>query len=418
MRARLGLFDAFGIELEYMLVDRETLDVRPICDEVLRAAARAGPNEFPGDFAEDDGAITWSNELALHVVELKNSEPAPRLEALPALFQSSVERLDRVAASLGARLLPTAMHPWMDPARELALWPHEYGPVYRALDRAFDCRAHGWANVQSAQINLPFANDAEFARLSAAIRFLLPILPALAASSPIVAGRAADSHDARLEACRAGTARIPSMSGRAIPERAFTEADYRRDVLEPTWRALAPFDPEGLLRAEFANARGAIARFDRGAIEIRALDVQECPAADLAVAAAVVSAVRALVEERWCSFDEQARWDVEPLAELYFECAKHGDGAIVREREYLAAFGFPRAKCSAAELWQHLIGEMWIASAPTVEPWLECLGVILREGNLSRRILRAAGRDPTRHRLRELYLELSNCLVRGEPFRP
>jgi hypothetical protein len=27
----------------------------------------------------------------------------------------------------------------------------------------------------------------------------------------------------------------------------------------------------------FANSRGAIARFDRGAIEIRVIDIQECP---------------------------------------------------------------------------------------------------------------------------------------------
>ena len=32
------------------------------------------------------------------------------------------------------------------------------------------------------------------------------------------------------------------------------------------------------------NSRGAIARFDRNAIEIRVIDVQECPKADLAIA--------------------------------------------------------------------------------------------------------------------------------------
>jgi hypothetical protein len=32
-----------------------------------------------------------------------------------------------------------------------------------------------------------------------------------------------------------------------------------------------------VLRHEWVNARGAIARFDRSAIEIRVLDVAECP---------------------------------------------------------------------------------------------------------------------------------------------
>ena len=50
-------------------------------------------------------------------------------------------------------------------------------------------------------------------------------------------------------------------------------------------------------RDEWLNARGAIARFGRGTIEIRVLDVQECPQADLAICAAVVEVLQALVAE-------------------------------------------------------------------------------------------------------------------------
>ena len=39
MQAPMHLFDAYGVELEYMLVDRETLAVAPICDRVLAAEA-------------------------------------------------------------------------------------------------------------------------------------------------------------------------------------------------------------------------------------------------------------------------------------------------------------------------------------------------------------------------------------------
>ena len=42
----LGVFDAFGIELEYMIVDRETLDVRPICDELFREATGSDASDF------------------------------------------------------------------------------------------------------------------------------------------------------------------------------------------------------------------------------------------------------------------------------------------------------------------------------------------------------------------------------------
>lgn len=33
---RLHLFQAYGVELEYMIVDSDTLNVRPIADELLK----------------------------------------------------------------------------------------------------------------------------------------------------------------------------------------------------------------------------------------------------------------------------------------------------------------------------------------------------------------------------------------------
>ena len=62
--------EVFGVELEYMIVDRTSLDVSPVADRVLEAAA----GEIVGDV--ELGEISWSNELALHVIELKTSQPA------------------------------------------------------------------------------------------------------------------------------------------------------------------------------------------------------------------------------------------------------------------------------------------------------------------------------------------------------
>ena len=70
----------------------------------------------------------------------------------------------------------------------MRLWPHENREVYDAFDRIFSCKGHGWANLQSMHINLPFADDAEFGRLHAAIRFLMPLMPGLTASSPVMDG--------------------------------------------------------------------------------------------------------------------------------------------------------------------------------------------------------------------------------------
>src|SRR5262249_20775901 len=179
----LHLCQGFGVELEYMIVDADSLHVLPVADRVLHSVA----GEYVNDV--ERGAITWSNELALHVIELKTTEPAPHLDGLCASFEESIGEINERLAPLKGRLMPTAMHPWMEPDREMRLWPHDYSPVYEAFNRIFDCRGHGWANLQSVHLNLPFANDKEFARLHAAVRLLLPLLPALAASSPVVEGR-------------------------------------------------------------------------------------------------------------------------------------------------------------------------------------------------------------------------------------
>ena len=79
-RAPLHAFAAYGIEIEYAIVDCDTLDVRAIADRLLADVAGAEVNEFA------DGPIAWSNELSLHVIELKTNGPAPSLDGLDGLF--------------------------------------------------------------------------------------------------------------------------------------------------------------------------------------------------------------------------------------------------------------------------------------------------------------------------------------------
>ncbi len=134
----LRLFEGFGIEIEYMIVGSETLDVLPAADRVLEQAAGSPTGDV------ERGTLSWSNELVLHVIELKTNGPAATIEGLAPRFQSGVDEIDRILGPLGGRLLSTAAHPWMNPLRETRLWPHEYSPVYRTFDRIFGCRGHGW----------------------------------------------------------------------------------------------------------------------------------------------------------------------------------------------------------------------------------------------------------------------------------
>ena len=406
----LHLFQGFGIEIEYALVDAATLDVAGLADRLLEA--EGGPH----DADVDRGAVAWSNELALHVIEFKTNGPAPSFAGLAAAFDGNVVRMEEILAPHGARLLPGAMHPWMDPERETRLWPHAWNETYLAFDRIFGCRGHGWSNLQSTHLNLPFAGDDEFARLHDAIRVVLPAIPALAASSPAADGALTGMMDTRLLHYRTNSSRVPSVTGLVIPERIGSRAEYEERILGRIYADMAPLDPEGVLRHEFANARGCIARFDRMALEIRVIDCQENPAADLAVAAAVSGAVRALAEERLSSRGLQEGLLERDLLPILLDCARDGSGAVLRDAEWLLALGWTgEVPCRARDLWAMLIerGMDLIPGAGEVRPALE---PYFSGGTLAERILAALGPSPDRAALRRVYGRLADSLRERRPF--
>lgn len=410
-RQPLGLFQGFGVELEYMIVNRHDLSVLPASDRIIR--------HFSGTLESEIamGSLNWSNELVMHVIELKTAGPAPTLEPLPALFQKDIRRINRYLGTVGGRLLPTAMHPWMDPLTETRLWPHEYNEVYESYNRIFGCRGHGWSNLQSLHLNLPFHGDEEFGRLHAAIRLILPILPALAASSPVFEGRSNGIFDNRLEFYRNNQRKIPSLTGSVIPEPVYTREDYRKKILNRLYADIAPHDTSGIMQDEWINSRGAIARFDRNTIEIRLIDVQECPLADLAVAAGVVGAIRLLTSERPSGFDFQSRFTVEALAGILNRCIMTAEKAVIDDAQYLRALGFTHEpSLTAGLLWKRLIDGVPVGflDASLRKPLTD----ILEQGSLSARILRALGGATSRSTLLEVYREIADCLAEGRLFVP
>ncbi len=407
MTSPLHLFDAYGVELEYMIVRRDTLDVFPVCDEVLKAVA--------GEYASEieSGPTAWSNELTLHVVEMKTNGPAPSLDGLGAIFQRDVETLNELLEPLGGMLLPTSMHPWMEPGTETRLWPHDYSPIYEAYNRIFDCRGHGWANVQSTHINLPFCGDGEFARLHAAIRLVLPLLPSLAASSPIVELKPTGIADTRLDYYKNNQRRIPIVTGKVIPEPVFTHADYEDQIFRAIDNAIAPLDPDKLLVHHFLNSRGAIARFDRGAIEIRLLDIQECPLADLAVVALVTETVKALANEEFAPLDAQKQASTDALRLILDETIGDGESATLHDAAYLELLGINNSvPMRAGDVWQHLLDRL----RTRLGEYENAAAHLIGHGTLSRRILRALSTEPTQHDIERVYRTLGDCLAEGKMF--
>jgi len=415
----LGLFEGVGVEVEYMIVDAETLDVLPKSDHVIYSVA----HEYTSEVERD--ALAWSNELVLHVLEIKTNGPAASLRGLDDAIHDDTGEIERILAGENGRLMPGAAHPWMDPARETHLWPHEDNEIYRAFDRIFGCKGHGWSNLQCAHLNLPFRGDAEFARLHAAIRLVLPIIPALAASSPIIDGRLTGLMDSRMHYYRRNQEKIPSLTGQVIPEAVFTKAEYEEKILAPMYADIAPLDPDETLRHEWLNARGAIARFDRSAIEIRIIDVQECPSADMAVLHAITCVLRALVAEKWQTLARQKQADTAALDSILVATTHTAEAAMIRDRDYLGGFGIRAKEATVRDVWEHLVASVVASDDEFSDAWNRVIRVILRDGPLARRIVRAVcGEKPDvqsrlaldHHRLHGVYARLCDCLKENQVF--
>jgi len=329
------------------------------------------------------------------------------------LFQAEVIRANSMLKSLGCRLLPTGMHPWMNPLAETVLWPYGNKEIYNTFDRIFNCKGHGWSNLQSTHINLPFCGDEEFHRLHSAIRIALPLLPAITASTPFADGKPAQWLDTRLETYRHNCDRVPSITAGVVPGVVASHAEYEEKILGAIYKDMGKLDPQGILRHEWVNARGAIARFERDTIEIRVIDLQECPKADMAIVQYVVAVVRALAEGRLSDTKTQDAVPQNDLEALFLSSIKLGADARIKSPWLCSALDmYSSESVTLGEIHAHLLGRV----APEKSFWKSHIETILREGNLAQRILHAAGKAPSHDSLREVYGRLADGLARGVVF--
>jgi gamma-glutamyl:cysteine ligase YbdK (ATP-grasp superfamily) len=367
-----------------------------------------------GEIADEveQGEVSWSNELVMHVLEMKSNGPAADLRGAASAMQNAINKMNLLLSGFGCRLMPTAMHPNFRPANETVLWPHSYGEVYQAYDRVFDCKGHGWSNLQSIHINLPFSGDEEFARLHAAIRLVLPLIPAIAASSPVIESKMNGIQDNRLIQYRQNQKRVPIISGQLIPERIYSKSDYAL-LMSRIFSAIARFDIDGILQDEFLNSRGAIARFQRNAIEIRVTDIQESPRADFAIIAYVCALVECLVAEQWTSFSEQSKVDEATLLPIFEQACHKAGGARAEHAEWLAQFGIKSRQMDLNQIWSKLSESIWKVNNGRYQTFQSDFEKILRMGCLAGRISRRLGKDPNQVLIADTYRELADCLEHG-----
>ena len=391
----LSLFAAYGIELEYMIVDQNSLAPLPICNRVLSELAGEKTMHI------SQGEVAWSNELALHIIELKANGPSSNLPALHRSFVSAIEGMNRFLQNYHAVLMPTAMHPFFSPEKDgLRLWADEDALIYKTYDRIFGCKGHGWGNVQSTHLNLPFKGDEEFVRLHSAIRLILPLLPALAASSPLVEGAAGPYADSRLHYYLANQRKISAIIGEGIPEAVSSKHDYEERILNPMYKAIAPFDPEGTLQHEWLNSRAAIARFERNAIEIRILDIQESPGGDMALISAIISVLKKLCATPHTELAQQQAISQESLVKILHGALHQGLSYVIEDQTYRDALHTRGVS----------IGEILASWKPEEAVFQEIYAEMLARGSLAGEILRRTGPKPSRGEIVATYRELIACL--------
>jgi len=403
MTSNYSIFSVLGLEIEYMLVDSDTLAVQPVSDVIL--------SELAGEQVSDVelGDIAISNELVMHVLEFKNNGPKPVTAPVANQFQQAILQLQPLLQQHHLQLLPTGAHPWMDPITETKRWPHGCREIYQQYDSIFNCCGHGWANLQSMHVNMPFANDDEFSQLHNTIRLILPLLPALAASTPFLGGKTTDLLDSRLYFYDKNQQRIPSITGDVIPEFIQSEAEYQDKILRPMYRDISPLDPKGLLQYEWLNSRGAIPKFDYNAVEIRILDSQECVNADIAIAHAIHAILK--------SWHDKSRMHLERPCEtgrlkaIYERTIKDGMKVQIDDSEVLAQWQLPKRNMTTRDAWSLLIERV----SPDLNAVTQrALEHILREGNLSERILRACRNEYNRATLTRVYRHLGDCLLTNQ----
>lgn len=345
-------------------------------------------------------ALSWGSGPAGHLVILSTTQPIDDMAQAHADMHAAVVGASTTLADRNLLLLPAGAHPFLAHSA--------------ATPAAFPGADHaGWRNNQCLVVKLPFTDD-EFAKVLAAVRVLLPILPALSAASPIIEGRVGPSLDMRLVLQSQRFSGWSALAGPLIPEAVFTRDEYYRTVFTPIVKALADAGMHDTVDMMSMDSRWATASFDPDHLELKILDGQESIGANMALAELLVAVLRKLCNGRWISTYVQRAWDGADLAEILQNVLRNGAQAVIDNQQFLRTFGCDAPSLSTGQLWEHIIAQVGKQLPARSRDHVVFL---LREGNLARRILGATGPQPDERKLLSVYERMCTALIKDEAFR-
>ena len=342
--------------------------------------------------------------MQLHVMEIKANHPFRSPTEFEETMNCAVSRLSEIVRKHGANLLGTGMHPFLK-LDETAVWPHYHRKIYKAYGKIFNLKRHGWLNIQSFHLNLPYKKEADAIQLHNHLVNLCAYLPAVTASSPIFEGKYGPDIDNRLEFYKENQKEVPSIAGDIIPEYVYSLSQYKNEVIEKYSKDLATAGADKTLQnREWVNSRGIIFRFDRRALEIRVMDEQECVKSDVALACFIRAVLRGLLE----SDAELLPHDV--LVRNLNSIIKDGLNANVSN---------PHGK-TASQICKHYLHMADRHADPDERKYLNLIKRRIEEGNLSERIRARintrANKTSFQEAVIDVYSMLIKCLRNNEPF--
>jgi len=380
------------------VVDDE-LKALPIVDRILK--------DFHGrivNFVEEPH-FTFGKELQLHVMEIRPNAPFRSPENFEETMQEAVlALLDFLDRKYKACLLGAGMHPLLE-LEDTGIWPHRHRQIYEAYSKVFNLRRHGWLNIQSFQLNLPYSNEQNGILLHNVLANVCAYLPAIAASSPIYEGKFGKDDDNRLNFYMLNQKEVPSVTGDVVPEYASSFSEYRKEIIGKYSSDIARKGADKLiLNKDWVNSRGAIFRFDRRAVEIRVMDEQECVRSDVALSCFIRALARGLLER------EAELLPHEVLVKDFNSIVAHG----------LNAKTLHPSGHTARQVCQHLLR---IAQESALEEEKKYLSIVQKRiqcGNLSEIIRERVGKKVQKTDFEEavvnVYSQLTKRLMDNQPY--
>ena len=390
--------EVLGPEHEFSVVDGN-LKPLPIVNRIIKDVCGRIIN-----FVEKRD-FTFGKELQLHVMEVKPNRPFKS----PEVFEETMQRavltlLDLLEGKYGAYLLGTGMHPLLR-LEETSVWPHRHRQIYREYGKIFNLKQHGWLNIQSFQLNLPYSSEERAILMHNLLACICAYLPAISASSPIYEGKIGENVDNRLYFYMENQKEVPSITGYVIPEYMHSFEQYRQEIVGRYSDDLARLGAHRcLLYKDWVNSRGVILRFDRKALEVRIMDEQECIKSDVALSCFLRALLRGMMMEK------MQLLPFEVLVRDFISVVKYGLNAkVLHPKGPLARF-----------VCRDFLQTAYRNATAEEKKYLPIIEKRIENGSLSdvikERVLRRAQKTDLNEAILDVYSELLKCLRKNEPF--